>query len=196
MSVKILVITAGLREPSSTRLLGSLLANSTKLAFEQEEQEVEMEFVELHRYAHDITDALLMGFPNLKLQEVLTRLEESSGLIAVSPVFNSSFSGLFKSFFDILDQDALKGLPTLLGMTSGTKRHSLVLEYALKPMFNYLHAKVSPSAVFSATDDFGEKDLSLRITDAGREFANLVLKNPSRVKFEEFKSIDFAELLK
>ena len=41
----------------------------------------------------------------------------ADGLIAVTPVFAASYSGLFKSFFDVLDKDALAGKPVLLGAT-------------------------------------------------------------------------------
>ena len=33
----------------------------------------------------------------------------ADGLIAVTPVFSASYSGLFKSFFDVLEPDAIRG---------------------------------------------------------------------------------------
>ena len=70
-------------------------------------------------------------------------------------MFAASYSGLFKTFFDVLDTDALDGKPVLVAATAGTARHSLVLEHALRPLFSYLHAVVVPTGVFAATDDFG-----------------------------------------
>ena len=58
----------------------------------------------------------------------------------MTPIFTTSYSGLFKSFIDVLDPDALSGMPVLLGATGGTERHSLALEYAMRPLFSYLHA--------------------------------------------------------
>ena len=74
--------------------------------------------------------------------------------IVVTPTFSASYSGLFKTFFDVLEEGALDGTPVLIAATGGTARHSLVLELALRPLFSYLHAVVVPTGVFAATEDF------------------------------------------
>ena len=76
-------------------------------------------------------------------------------MIAVTPVFSASYSGLFKTFFDVLEDGTLEGKPVLLAATAGTARHSLVLEFAMRPLFAYLRADVVPTAVFAASEDFG-----------------------------------------
>jgi FMN reductase len=95
----------------------------------------------------------------------------------VTPVFNASYSGLFKTFFDVLDKDALTGKPTLVAATAGTPRHSLVLEHALRPLFSYLHAVVVPTGVFAATEDFGSTTagaLQQRVERAASELVALL----------------------
>ena len=93
----------------------------------------------------------------------------------MTPVFSASYSGLFKSFFDVLEEGSLDGKPVLLGATAGTARHSLVLEFAMRPLFAYLRADVVPTAVFAASEDFGATGpgggLSARVERAGRELA-------------------------
>ena len=93
----------------------------------------------------------------------------------MTPVFNASYSGLFKMFFDALDPDALTGTPVLIAATAGTARHSLVLDHAMRPLFAYLRAVVVPTGVFAATEDFGSPGLSDRITRAAAELAAAVL---------------------
>ena len=44
----------------------------------------------------------------------------------------------------------LAGKPVLIGATGGTARHSLALEYALRPLFSYLRTVVVPTAVYAA----------------------------------------------
>ncbi|WP_460462448.1 NAD(P)H-dependent oxidoreductase [Arthrobacter pigmenti] len=99
-------------------------------------------------------------------------------MIAVSPAFNASYSGLFKSFFDVLPEETLTDMPVLIGATGGTDRHSLFLEHAMRPMFSYLHAIVSPTGVYASTDDFGATErrdtLGARIDKAGDDFARLL----------------------
>ncbi len=96
-------------------------------------------------------------------------------MIVVSPVYAASYSGLFKMFVDVLEPDVLDGTPVLVAATAGTARHSLVLDHALRPLFNHQRAVVVPTGVFAATDDFGtDADLSGRVAQAAAELAALV----------------------
>jgi len=187
---RIVVITAGLGVPSSTRLLADLLGDATERAVEARGAEVEVEVVELRPLAHALADHLLTGFPGGDLAAAIDRVRRADGLVVVTPVFAASYSGLFKTFFDVLDNDALDGKPVLVAATAGTARHSLVLEHALRPLFAYLHAIVVPTGVFAATDDFGvstgsttvEGALQKRVERAAGELAALVAGSGSTTK--------------
>lgn len=98
----------------------------------------------------------------------------ADGLVVVTPVFSASYSGLFKSFFDVLDKDVLAGTPVLIAATGGTARHSLVLEHALRPLFAYLRAVVVPTGVYAASEDWGAEGLDGRIERAAEELAALM----------------------
>ena len=111
--------------------------------------------VELRPLARQIADAMITGFANTELEAAFEQVASADGLVAVTPAFNASFGGLFKSFFDVLPEESLTDMPVLIGATGGTERHSLVLEHALRPLFSYLRAIVSPTGVYAATDDFG-----------------------------------------
>ena len=132
----------------------------------------------------DSIDGWLTGFAGPRLAEAIEAVTSADAVIAVSPIFSASYSGLFKSFFDVLEQDALAGKPVLVGATGGTARHSLALEFALRPLFAYLRANVAPTAVFAASEDFGTaasgNTLAGRADRAGRELADLVLQHPRR----------------
>ena len=121
------------------------------------------------------------GVPTARLSEVRDLVSSADGMIAVTPVFTASYSGLFKMFFDALDTDALNGMPVLIAATAGTARHSLVLDHAMRPLFAYLRAVVVPTGVFAATEDFGgTTDLTARITRAAAELAGLVVGHRPR----------------
>ncbi len=165
----IVVVSAGLSVPSSTRLLADRIAAVTAQALE----EPEVVHVELRDLAHDLIDNLLTGFPSPRLGEALDAVRRADGLVAVTPVFSASYSGLFKTFFDVLEPGVLDGKPVLVAATAGTARHSLVLDHALRPLFTYLHAVVVPTGVFAATDDFGDAGLDARIARAAGELASL-----------------------
>jgi FMN reductase len=169
---KLVVISAGLSVPSSTRLLADRLTAATVEALE----DVEVTHIELRDLAHQLTDQLLTGFPGADLAAAQAAVREADGLIVVTPVFSASYSGLFKSFFDVLETGALDGKPVLAAATAGTARHSLVLEHALRPLFAYLHAVVVPTGVFAATEDFAGTDLDARVSRAAGELALLMGK--------------------
>lgn len=137
----LIVISAGLRQPSSTRLLADQLAASVNEAVEQEKFSLEIENIELRDTAHEVVNNLLVGYPSPDLEAVIEKVTKASGIIVASPVFAASVSGMFKSFFDVLDKDALTGKPVLLAATGGTARHALVLEQVIRPIFTYLEGR-------------------------------------------------------
>jgi FMN reductase len=177
---RLAVVSSGLSQPSSTRLLADRLTDAAVRRLEGEGFETQLEVIELRDVAQDITNNLLTGFPSPRLAQVIETITDADGLIAVTPIFTTSYSGLFKSFIDILDPDALTGLPVLMGATGGTERHSLALDYAMRPLFSYLHAVVVPTAVYAASSDWGSgadagsSTLPDRIERAAGELATLV----------------------
>src|SRR6476661_5767951 len=159
------VISAGLSQPSSTRLLADQLAEATRREAAHQGQHVDMVNIELRQLAQDIINNLLTGFPSTALQQAIDTVTQADAMIAVTPVFSASYSGLFKSFFDVLDPKALIGTPVLIAATGGSARHSLVLDYAMRPLFSYLKATIVGTGVFAATADFGSDDAGRSLAD-------------------------------
>ena len=194
----IAVISAGLSQPSSTRLLADKLAEATA---GQLPAGTEVITIELRDLAHDIVNALLTGFPAPALREAIEQVVSADALIAVTPLYSGSYNGLFKSFFDVLDPGALAGKPVLIAATGGTARHSLALEHAIRPLFSYLRAITVPTAVFAATGDWGAaggtgEGLTERIERAGAELAALVDRREPPAKADPYASVTpFDQLL-
>ncbi|MBU2669348.1 FMN reductase [Actinoplanes bogorensis] len=195
MTRNLVVVSAGLSQPSSTRLLADQLAAAVTA-----EGDFTVTVIELRDLAHDIANHLLTGFPPGPLKEALDAVAGADGLIAVTPIFTASYSGLFKSFFDVVDKEALVDKPVLIAATAGTARHSLALEHALRPMFAYLHAVVVPTAVFAASDDWGADSadglLGSRIRRAAGELAAEVARREPVSVVDPFAlTVDFKDLL-
>jgi FMN reductase len=176
---RIAVVSAGLSKPSSTRMLADRLADATVSRLAEKGYDVSVDTFELRDTAQDVTNNMLTGFPSPKLENVIDQMTTADGLIVVTPVFTTSYNGLFKSFFDVIDNQALVDMPVLIGATAGTARHSLVLDYAMRPLFTYLHAVVAPTGVFAASSDWGSgadkvKTLHDRIERAAGELSVLV----------------------
>jgi FMN reductase len=174
---RLTIISGGLRDPSSTRLLADRLEASVRTELAALDLEAESEFVELRPLGRPIMDAMLTGLVGPTLESAFEIVANADGVIAVTPAFNASYSGLFKSFFDVLPPESLTDMPVLIGATGGTERHSLVLEHSLRPMFSYLQAIVSPTGVYAATEDFGAGQgaaLGQRIARAAADYARLM----------------------
>lgn len=203
----IAVVSAGLSEPSSTRLLADRLAESAVAALAAPDAAgmpggtATVLHVDLRPLAHEIVDAMLTGFAAPALSAAMATVVEADAVVFVTPVFTAGVSGLAKSFLDVLDKDGLADMPVLLGATGGTARHSLAIDHGLRPVFAYLRAAVVPTAVFAATDDWGsEADsaaLEGRIRRAGADLAWAI--RASRRTPQEADalpgSVDFASLL-
>lgn len=171
----LVVISAGLRVPSSSRMLADQLASAAARAFGGAST-VSITHVELREHAHAIMDALITGFPVGELADVLESVRSADAVIAVSPTFQASVSGLFKAFVDLVATDDLRGTPVLVAATGGSERHSMVLDHAMRPLFAYLGALVVPTGVYAATSDFGgagARALSDRIDQATSQLAAL-----------------------
>ncbi|MEW1902073.1 MULTISPECIES: FMN reductase [unclassified Streptomyces] len=190
-TLKLVAVSAGLSSPSSTRLLADRLLRAARYRLAEQEYAVDVEVVELRDLAVDIANNFVTGFPSGRLREAIDTVTGADGVIAVTPVFTASYSGLFKSFFDLVDPAALTGTPVLIGATGGTARHSLVLDHALRPLFAYLRALTVPTAVYAASEDWGSggdeytEGLPARINRAGYEFADAVAARPAREADED-----------
>ncbi len=178
---RIAVVSAGLSNPSSTRMLADRLAAATIADLAAKGIDATVDTIELRDVAHDITNNLLTGFAPPALESAINTVVSADALIAVTPIFSTSYSGLFKSFIDVLDPDALTGMPVLIGANAGTARHSLAIDYAIRPLFAYLHAEAVSTGVFAASSDWGSSadqvaPLSSRVDRGARELADAVAR--------------------
>ncbi len=88
------------------------------------------------------------------MQDDLATVENADALIVGTPVYRASFTGLFKHFFDFVEQNALIDVPVLLAASGGSERHALVLEHQLRPLFSFFQAQTLPIGVYATDRDF------------------------------------------
>ena len=200
---RLLVVSAGLSQPSATRLLADRLVEAAERHLRESGVEPHVEVIELRDHAQDLTNHVLTGFPSPRLRAAIDAVLSADGVIAVSPIFSASYSGLFKMFFDVIERDGLAGRPVLIAATGGTARHSLALEHGFRPLFAYLNAAVVPTAVYAASEDWGEgtnlRDDGLvdRIDRAARELAAAVAGRQTTAPVDPFADpTPFEQLLR
>lgn len=196
--MELLVVTAGAGDPSSSRLLGERLAEATQAALADSACNADVQHLALHTIGADLVDGLTQHHISPELAAAKQAVLSADGVIAVTPVYNGSFSGLFKLFFDALDPRSLIGRPVLLGATGGSPRHSLVVEHSLLPLFFYFKAEVAPLAVFAASGDWQAPggELEFRVERAAQAFAHRVLDARPAKQLPSQPVLDYDDLLR
>ena len=179
MTRRLVVVSAGVGTPSSTRLLADRLTAAVRAQVGARGEDVAVDVVEVRELAAGLaTMTTTAGLPVPAVTATQDLVRAADGIIAVTPVFAASYAGLFKMFWDTFNPDDLSGTPVLIGATAGTPRHSLVLDHAIRPLFGYFRTVVVPTGVFAATADFGGAEgdqLNRRITRAASELAALMV---------------------
>ncbi|AIY03389.1 FMN reductase [Arthrobacter sp. PAMC 25486] len=177
MQRTVVVISAGLGVPSSTRMLADQMGADVQSRLAAMGITATLDVIDLRDYATGIANNMVTGYAGQDLAGVISRVEAADAMIAVTPTFSASYSGLFKSFFDVLDPKFLDGMPVYFGATGGSPRHSLVLDMAMRPLFSYLRATTMPTAIYASPEDWGgsgENTLERRIGQGAAELAAVI----------------------
>jgi FMN reductase len=178
--LSIVVVNAGVSDPSSTRLLADRITQKTIDTLGEAGLTATVRSIDLGPLAVDIARGLVSGMPNEKVQSAIQTLSRADAVIAATPVYKAGISGLFKSFADLLDNDLLITKPVILAATGGSARHAMVVDDHLRPLFAFLRAIPVPTSLYAAPEDWASTDLSRRIARAAGELAVLLRNGVGR----------------
>jgi FMN reductase len=173
-TLDLVVVSAGTSDPSSTRMLADRTAQRVVALAAERGTPVRTRVVDVRELATDVTTALTSQLVTPGLQQAVDALGAADGVIAAAPVYKAGPSGLFTSFFNVLDNDLLIGTPTVLAATAGTSRHALVVDDQMRSLFAYLRALPVPTSLFAAPEDWGDDALNKRIDRAAFELVLLM----------------------
>ncbi|RYE47509.1 MAG: NADH-dependent FMN reductase [Hyphomicrobiales bacterium] len=177
---RLVVINAGVSDPSSTRMLVDRIAQRSLDRLSGAGLSTSLAIIDLAPLAIDIAKAIVAGFPSDKLQAAIDTLAGADAIIAATPVYKAGMSGLFKSFIDLVDNDLLIAKPVILAATAGTARHAMVADEQMRPLFAFLRAVPVPTSIFAAPEDWGAPDLGKRIDRAATELTQFVASGVAR----------------
>ena len=171
---RLVAVSAGTSDPSSTRLLADRTAERAVALAAGHQNTVTVSVIDLRELAADISTALVSQLITPKLRKAVDALGEADGIIASTPVYKAGPSGLFTSFFHVLDNDLLIGKPVALAATGASARHALVPDDQMRPLFAYLRTLTVPTSLFAAPEDWSDPALNTRIDRAARELVLLM----------------------
>jgi FMN reductase len=96
--------------------------------------------------------ALLQAeFAHPELVDATGRVAQADIVVIATPIYKAAYSGLLKTFLDLLPQDGLRGKAVAVLATGGSNAHLLAVDYALKPVLSSMGAREILDTVY-ATD--------------------------------------------
>ena len=171
---RLAVVSAGTSDPSSTRMLADRTAARVADLARSHGHQVTVSVIELRELATDIATALTTQLITPRLHSAITALRDADGVIAAAPVYKAAASGLFTSFFHVLDNDLLIAKPVVLAAAAGTARHALVVDGEMRSLFAFLRTMTVPTSLFAAPEDWGDPALNTRVDRAALELVLLM----------------------
>jgi FMN reductase len=171
---QLVLVSAGTSDPSSTRLLADRTASAVATASQRRGRDVSTTVVDLRLMAGEVTSALTSNVRGPELTAAVDALRDADGLIVSTPVYSAGPSGLFTSFFQLIDDDLIIAKPVILAATAGSPRHALVVDEQIRSHFAYLRTLTVPTSLFAANEDWGDSALGVRIDRAALELVLLM----------------------
>jgi len=175
------------RRPHLVAIVGSTRRPSKSRALAQAIAEAALDGLDLRLSIFDLVDAgpgLGAAFVREALSPeaaaIIDAVEHADALIAVSPVYKGSYTGLFKHLFDFVSPSSLINKPVVVGATGGGHRHGLVVEHQLRPLFGFFSALTVPTSVYASDHEFShgvpaDPGVRERIDIAGAQLAAILL---------------------
>lgn len=152
--LRVVVVNGSPSEKSKTMGLVDVVVETLRDLLGSRGRTIAERRIDVYRLGEGFTGARSREDVTPEVEAALRRAEEADLLIAATPVFRGSYTGMFKHFFDLVDQYALANKPVFLAATGGGDHHALVLEHALRPLFGFFQAMTLPVAVFASSGDF------------------------------------------
>lgn len=153
--LRVVAVSGALQSPSKSAGLAQHL-----LDLIAEQVLCQPQLVELGMLAPLLTGSVWRAQVPDTVEQALAVVEQADVLVVVTPVFRGSYTGLFKHFFDLIEQDALIDKPVLLAATGGSERHALVIDHQMRPLFSFFQTSTLPLGVYATDKDFVERSLS------------------------------------
>jgi FMN reductase len=115
---------------------------------------VEPRRLDVYALGPGLTGATRREEVSADVEAALALVESADVIVAATPVYRASYSGMFKHFFDLVDQYGIANTPVILVATGGSDRHALVIEHALRPLFGFFQADTLPVGYYANAGDF------------------------------------------
>jgi FMN reductase len=106
-------------------------------------ESIKPEVIDLADYARDLFD-----WESADLNELTAKVAQCDLIVAASPTYKATYTGLLKGFFDRYGNNGLAGVVVVPVMVGAAPIHALAPELLLRPLFVELGATVPSRALY------------------------------------------------
>ncbi|HRD35491.1 MAG TPA: FMN reductase [Rhodocyclaceae bacterium] len=153
--IKVVAISGGLKNPSRTHALANALTSALA-----SHAQIEIRLIDLGEIGPRFAGVLQPDDLPAEVRSAIRAIEGADFIVAATPVYRASFTGLFKHLLDFVDHNALIDVPVLLAATGGSDRHALVIDHQLRPLFSFFQSFTLPVGVYASEADFENYQVS------------------------------------
>lgn len=148
--VSVLVLSGSPSETSRTASLGDLIARKLEVGG----------ITAKHLMLRNLpsTDLLSANTEAPEIKQAIDAISAAAGIVILTPIYKASYSGLTKTFLDLLPQFALENKAVFPVATGGTLAHVLALDYALRPVLQSMKPRHVVQSYFITDKSFRKCD--------------------------------------
>lgn len=99
-------------------------------------------------FALPADDLITANFSSEAIKAANAAVEQADVIIVLTPIYKAAYSGILKSYLDLIPQKGFENKHIIPIAVGGTPHHLLVIDYALKPVFSALGATSISQGVF------------------------------------------------
>lgn len=93
-------------------------------------------------------DLISANFASDAIKAANVLVEKADAIVVITPVYKAAYSGILKTYLDLIPQKGLENKKILPIAVGGSIGHLLSLEYALKPVLSVLGATEILNSVY------------------------------------------------
>lgn len=123
-------------------------------------------------FALPAQDLISANFASETIKVANTLVEQADVVVVLTPVYKASYSGILKTYLDLIPQKGFENKHIIPIAVGGTAHHLLVIDYALKPVFSALGATSISQGVFILDKQIERTDQGFTIEEEIKERIN------------------------
>ena len=132
-----------------------------------ENQGISNEVIQVHQLP--AVDLITANFSSETIAKEIVKVGEADIVIFLTPIYKGSYTGILKTFIDLLPQKGLENKVVIPVAIGGSIAHLLALEYSLKPVLSILGATTITSPIYIVDSQVARTEEGYTLDEAAVE---------------------------